>query len=51
MIPKSGAKFEEKVIFCFKNNKNLVNFDPNTKKSKNVALLLVPFVQSIQRLV
>ena len=51
MIPKSGAKFEEKVIFCFKNNKNLVNFDPNTKKSKKVALLLVPFVQSIQRLV
>ena len=38
MIPKSGAKFEEKVIFCFKNDKNLVNFDPNTKKSKKVAL-------------
>ena len=38
MIPKSGAKFEEKVIFCFKNDKNLVNFDPNTKKSKRFAL-------------
>ena len=38
MIPKSGAKFEEKVIFCFKNDKNLVNFDPNTKKSKKVTL-------------
>ena len=38
MIPKSCAKFEKKIIFCFKNNKNLVNFDPNTKKSKKVAL-------------
>ena len=26
MMPKSGAKFEEKLIFCFKNNKNLVTF-------------------------
>ena len=34
MIPKSGAKFEEKLIFCFKNAKNLVSFDPSTKKSK-----------------
>ena len=33
IIPKDGAKFEEKLIFCFKNDKNLVNFDPNTKKS------------------
>ena len=38
MIPKSGAKFEEKLIFCFKNDKNLVNFDPSTKKSKTFAL-------------
>ena len=38
MIPRSCAKFEKKLIFCFKNNKNLVNFDPNTKKSKKVAL-------------
>ena len=30
MIPKCGAKFEEKLIFCFKNDKNLVNFDPST---------------------
>ena len=34
MIPKNGAKLEEKLIFCFKNDKNLVNFDPSTKKSK-----------------
>ena len=49
MIPKSGAKFEEKLPFCFKNNKNLVNFDPSTKKSKTFALWMVPSVQSIQR--
>ena len=42
MIPKSGTKFEEKLIFCFKNDKNLVNFDPSTKKSKIFALWLVP---------
>ena len=38
MIPKSGAKFEEKLISCFKNDKNLVNFDPSTKMSKKLAL-------------
>ena len=37
MIPKSGAKSEEKLIFCFKNDKNLVSFDPSTKKSKTFA--------------
>ena len=30
-----------------KNDKNLVNFDLSTKKPKNFALWLVPFVQSI----
>ena len=38
MILKSGAKFEKKKTFCFKNAKNLVNFDPSTKKSKKAAL-------------
>ena len=38
MILKSGAKFEEKPIFCFKNDKKLVNFDLSTKKSKTSAL-------------
>ena len=38
MIPKSGAKFDEKLIFFFKNDMNLVNFDPSTKWSKNFAL-------------
>ena len=32
---ESGVKFEEKLIFYFKNDKNLVNFDRSTKKSKN----------------
>ena len=27
MTLKSDAKFEEKLIFCFKNDKNLVDFD------------------------
>ena len=35
---KSDAKFEEKPIYCFKNDKNLVNFDPSTGKSKKFAL-------------
>ena len=38
MKPKSDKKFEEKLIFCLKNDKNLVNFDPSTKKSKKFAL-------------
>ena len=28
------AKFEEKPIYCFKTDKNLVNFDPSTQKSQ-----------------
>ena len=47
MILKSDGKFEEKPIYCFKNDKNLVNFDPSTQKSKTFALSLFPFVQSI----
>ena len=43
MILKSGAKFEEKTIFCFKNDRNLENFDRSTKKSKKIALSLVLF--------
>ena len=38
MIQKSGAKFAERLIFYFKNDKNWVNFDPRTKKSKKFAL-------------
>ena len=38
MILKSGVRFEGKPIFCLKNDKNLVNFDPSTKKSKKFAI-------------
>ena len=31
-------KFEGKLICCFKNDKNLVNFDPSTQKFKKSAL-------------
>ena len=33
MTLKSEAKFKEKLIYCFKNDKNLVNFNPSTQKS------------------
>ena len=36
--------------YCFKNDKNLVNVDLCTKKSKTFSLWLVPFVQNMQRL-
>ena len=38
MTLKSDAKFEEKSICCFKNDKNLVNFNPSTQKSQKFAL-------------
>ena len=38
MILNSGVKFEEKPIGCFKNDKNLVNFDLRTQKSQKFAL-------------
>ena len=47
MILRSGSRFEEKPILCFRNNKNFVDFNSSTKKSKNFALSFVPFVQSI----
>ena len=47
MSMKSDIKFEEKPICCFKNDKNLVNFDPNTQKNQSFTFSLVPFVQSI----
>ena len=36
MITKSGAKFEWKLFFCFKNDKNLVNFDQNLDQNLHV---------------
>ena len=38
MTLKSDAKFEEKLICCSKNDKNLVKFDPSTQKSQKFAL-------------
>ena len=35
MTVKSDAKFAEKLKCCFKNDKNLVNFDLNTRNSQN----------------
>ena len=38
MILKLNAKFKEKLICCFKNNKNLVNFDWSTQMSQEFTL-------------
>ena len=35
---KSDVKFEEKLICCFKNDKNLVSFDLSTENSQNILL-------------
>ena len=40
MALKSDTKFEEKLIFYFKNEKTLVNFDLNTQNSQNSHFLL-----------
>ena len=48
MTLKTDAKFEEKLICCFKNDKNLVKLDPSTQKSQKSALPLVFIVQSIK---
>ena len=47
MILKIDAKFEEKLICYFKNDKNLVKFGTSTQKSTKLALLFGPIVQSI----
>ena len=44
---KEWCKIWRKTYFLFKNDKNLVNFDPSTRKSKKFPLWLVPFVQSM----
>ena len=38
MTLKIDAKFEEKLICCFKTDKNLENFDPSTQKSQKCTL-------------
>ena len=47
MTLKIDAKFEEKLTCCFKNDKNLVKFDPSIRKSPKLALSFAPVVQSI----
>ena len=38
MALKNDAKSEKKLICCFKNDKNLVNFDLSTRKIQKFAL-------------
>ena len=38
MALKNDAKFAEKLICCFKDDKNLVNFDVSTQNSQNFHL-------------
>ena len=40
MALESDAKFEEKLICCFKNDKNLTNFDPSIRKSQKICTLM-----------
>ena len=47
MTLKIDATFEEKLICSFKNDKNLVKFDPSTHKSQKFAIFIVPIVQNI----
>ena len=47
MTLKIDAKFEEKWICCFRNDKNFVEFDPSTQKSPKTALLFAPVVEII----
>ena len=44
MALKIDAKCEEKLICCFKNDKNLVKSDPSTKNSQKCALSFVSIV-------
>ena len=41
MALKIDKKFKGKVICCFKNDMNLVDFDPSTQKSQKFSLWLV----------
>ena len=40
---KSDAEFKEKLIYCFKNDKNLVNFDPSTQKVSQICTFIVSY--------
>ena len=47
MALKTDAKFEEKLISCLKNGKNLENFDSSHRESQKFSHLLVFIVKSI----
>ena len=48
MTMKNDAKFQEELTCRFKfDMKNLMKFDPSTRKSKKIALYWAPFDQSI----
>ena len=38
MTLKINAKFEEKPICCFKNDKNFENFDPSTQRPQTFTI-------------
>ena len=46
MTLKINAKFEEKLICCFKTDENLVSFDLMTQKSQKSSLIIT--VQKLQ---
>ena len=48
MTLKIDAKFEEKLIFTFKHDKNLVKLDLSTCRSPKLVLSFAPIVQSIK---
>ena len=50
-MPHNTEESWKKPIYCFKNEKNLVNFDLSTQKSQKFAIRSVSFMQSIQRLI
>ena len=47
MTLRTDAKFEEKLICCFKIDKKFVKFDKSTQKPPKFALSFVPVVQKI----
>ena len=47
MTLKIDREFEEKLIFCFINEKNVMKFDLSNDKSQKLALSFTPIVQSI----
>ena len=47
MTLKIDAKFGEKLILFFKNDNNLMKFDPSTRRSPKLALSFAPILHII----